>query len=52
MTTRWMCGLCEVSPSRETVYGSRGDVVAHIKEHGTSDIDLYLTEATEQTTLC
>ena len=41
-----------ISPSAEPFVGDRETVVEHIREHGSTDINLWLTEATEQTTLC
>jgi len=49
---RYKCGLCEISPSKDTYYGSRDEVVAHIEAHNSMDIDLWLCKATKQTTLC
>jgi len=41
-----------MSPSKDTFYGTRKDVVEHIKAHNSQDIDLWLCEATQQVTLC
>lgn len=51
MSERYKCGLCEISPSQETYYGTRDDVVDHIKAHNSQDIDLWLSSATTQATL-
>ena len=50
--TQFECGLCMVSASADRFITDRDTVVEHIHDHGSDDIDLWLTEATEQTTLC
>jgi len=47
----WKCGLCMVSPGSEPPKGSREEIVDHLEDHGVLDIDRYLTNAGEQTTL-
>ena len=49
---KYKCGLCAISPGSESPVGSREEIVQHIKDHGTDDIDLYLDKAVQQSTLC
>jgi len=49
---KYKCGLCMISPSSNGYSGDKSDVITHIEDHGSEDIDLWLCKATEQTTLC
>lgn len=45
------CGLCMISPGTEPPTGTREEIIEHIEGHGSTDIDLWLTDATEDATL-
>jgi len=47
----YKCALCMISPGSESPIGTREEIIEHIRGHGSSDIGLWLTEASEQTDL-